>query len=299
MMESGKKSKLIADKNSQPHSDHTHQQKEPDSAVRVGVVIATFLGGGGIAGIAGLIARMLDRPGSIWAAGTGIVCLLITMATAGYELYPTYKNLIVPLCFIGVFVTVIFTVSQVETFSEGVKTKEPTPISPTPIPEAHFHEQAGTLPEITLGEHGATSGGNRGTFFNFGGFKPFNLYLEDGELQVDARMWGGKKGLPPVELHGLSFVVRPEGWDKNFINDRAFEVVNENDVPMFQLIRLSPSHFVIKRIFETPSGLILASDNGMDVVRPPWGPIPSDFKITRIFKYPSWKYPGKYVDNSN
>jgi len=46
-------------------------------------------------------------------------------------------------------------------------------------------------------------------------------------------------------------------------------------------------------IFPFPGGLILANENGATI-----NPIlPTNFSLKRIFKYPSWKYPGEYEKN--
>lgn len=124
--------------------------------------------------------------------------------------------------------------------------------------------------------------------FNFGGFKPVRLYVDKGKVYADVAVYGGS-GQPPIEVKHNEFVVRPPNWDRN--SDRsALEVVNERQLPVFQLVYLSPSHIAVNGVFPIPGGLLLANDAGM-VINPI---LPTTFALKRIFKYPSWKYPGEH-----
>lgn len=129
--------------------------------------------------------------------------------------------------------------------------------------------------------------------FNLSGFFPVTIYYTSGELYADVTVYGGS-ALPPVEIKKNQFVVRPPNWDRNS-SENAFEVVNENMQPVFQMIYTTPSHIVINGIFPFPGGLILASDAGMMINPTP----PAGFSLKRIFRYPSWKYPGQYEETGN
>lgn len=124
--------------------------------------------------------------------------------------------------------------------------------------------------------------------FNFGGFSPVKIYVEDSKLYADVTVYGGA-GLPPIEIKHNEYVVRPTNWDLNK-SSTALEVVNESQEPVFQLIYKKPSHIVVNGIFPFPGGLILANESGM-ILNPT---MPTSFSLERIFKYPSSKYPGKY-----
>lgn len=125
-----------------------------------------------------------------------------------------------------------------------------------------------------------------------GGYSPITVYLEGNRLYADFEMYAGV-GHSPVEIKHNQFVVRLPQWDRNS-NQSAFEVVNESLVPVFQLIYDGPNKIRINGIFPMPTGIMLASESGTV-----FNPLPGQMAtFTRIFKYPSWKYPGQYEAGS-
>jgi hypothetical protein len=126
--------------------------------------------------------------------------------------------------------------------------------------------------------------------FNLSGFHPFHVYVENGKLFADVKVYGGAN-LPPIEVLHNEFVVRPPDWDRNS-NSTAMEVVNERRFPVFQLIYETPSRIRVNGIFPFPGGLILATGDRSEVYMGKIPPI--SFPLKRIFRYPSWKYPGQY-----
>lgn len=122
----------------------------------------------------------------------------------------------------------------------------------------------------------------------------FKLMLPDGRVQI--------------KVENNEFEVNMPGCDWNY-NANALEVVNEQGVPIFQMIRKNPSHIVINGFFISPGVSIIATKSGvLSSVYPPNKPPPSGvFQIPKgfdphlepIFKYPAWKFPGKYADGSN
>ena len=70
------------------------------------------------------------------------------------------------------------------------------------------------------------------------------------------------------------------------------EIVNQNKIPIYQFFYKTLSHIVMNGIFPYPGGFILANENG--AIQNPT--LPTTFKLKRIFKYPSWKYPGEYEE---
>ena len=115
------------------------------------------------------------------------------------------------------------------------------------------------------------------------------LYAQNGKVYIDVALTDGSGHLP-VEIRKNVFVIRPPNWDRNS-SATALEVVNENLVPVFQLIFRSPSQIQINGIFPTPKGDLLVVEESRVRLNPP---LPTLFSIKRIFKYPSWKYPGQY-----
>jgi hypothetical protein len=128
--------------------------------------------------------------------------------------------------------------------------------------------------------------------FDFNRFKPVRLYVEGRKLYADVSVFGGI-GQPPIQVKHNNFVVRPLNWDRNS-SINAFEVVNENKVPLFQFFYKSRSHIVVNGVFPFPGGLILANENGATIFFNPNPPV--TFTLKRIFKYPSWKYPGQFEE---
>jgi hypothetical protein len=121
---------------------------------------------------------------------------------------------------------------------------------------------------------------------DLGSTKPITLYAEADKLYADVTLYGGADR-PPVEIKHNAFIVRPPGWDANSDQD-ALEVVDLQLHPVFQMTYVSQQHIVINGYFPFPGGFIAATDSGMIIN--PTGSIPP---LTRIFRYPSWKYPGQ------
>jgi hypothetical protein len=128
--------------------------------------------------------------------------------------------------------------------------------------------------------------------FNLNNFSPLKVYVKKGMPYADVKVYGGS-GLPPIEIKNNQLLNKPPAWDFNS-NEKALEIVNENYLPVYQFFYKSPSHIVVNGAFPFPGGLILASENGA-VVNPT---LPTTFKLRRIFKYPSWKYPGKFDETT-
>lgn len=126
---------------------------------------------------------------------------------------------------------------------------------------------------------------------NLGGYKPIRFYLDKGRLFADVSIYGGPNK-PPIEVKHNEFTVRVPGFDKNF-DDTALEVVNDHNSPVFQLIYKTPYHIVVNGIFPSPSGLMLANNDGFFGSMPF---IPKSFKIDTLFKYPSKKFPGQRAE---
>jgi hypothetical protein len=157
-----------------------------------------------------------------------------------------------------------------------------------------FHEQSSELPVIEFGKNGTFFAGNGKGAIDVNGYEPVKLSVRNGVIYLNASLWNAS-GESPVQITNNNFMVRPLNWDKNS-SQNALEVVNEKQQPILQFIKLSPSHYLVEGLFPTPGKLLLlAGDNGMHLISM-GSPLPSDFQLTPIFKYPSWKYPGKYAD---
>ncbi len=152
------------------------------------------------------------------------------------------------------------------------------------------------------------------------GIKPVTMYTIDGHLYVDVIIWKNS-GVDDISIKRNKLSGTPDGWDVNS-NSRAFEVVDSSLLPMFQLIYKSTSEIELRGIFIYGGfGLTSVDANGrmspmafysvpVDLHSPLGGhyfgmssypPTPQVRAIyeqanPRIFKYPSYKYPGVTAD---
>lgn len=97
-----------------------------------------------------------------------------------------------------------------------------------------------------------------------GGF-PLRVYLRDQKIKVDAHVYSGSEYL---EVKQNQMINKPPLWDENF-NDRSVEIVNEKQLPVFQMIFDPPNRVTIDGVFSPK-----------DVQRP----------MRAIFKYPTSEY---------
>lgn len=183
-------------------------------------------------------------------------------------------------------------------FSAG-PTRPASAITDPRIEAGPFREEVDVL-TFHLGERGISASAKlsdlaegKSTLFDLYGFKPVTVEKKGDNLSVDVTLWGGT-GKPPLEIRGNHFKVNtPSGWDRN-ANDNAIEVVSPTGKVIFQMIRRTPTDVVFNGIFPLPNGMIfVAGPNG---AIGPLRAVPDDFVLHPIFKYPSWKYPGKFAD---
>jgi hypothetical protein len=129
--------------------------------------------------------------------------------------------------------------------------------------------------------------------FSIGGYSPVTLRMAKDTILLTVKVWSAR-GQSPIEVINNEFVVRPPQWDKNS-TAKALEVVNEKGLPVFQLIRQTSSHLIVNGVFPFPNGMFIATDKLL-VLNPSENTLRETLaSLTPIFKYPSWKYPGQYV----
>lgn len=129
-----------------------------------------------------------------------------------------------------------------------------------------------------------------------GQYRPITLKLVKEKLLFSFRLWS-KEGSPPVEVDDNEIKLNVPGWDWNYTAN-ALEIVNENGIPVFQMIKKGPRRLTFNGVFFGPGGVLLLSDNGLKFVGDPVV-VPITKLPKPIFKYPAWKYPGKFADGSN
>lgn len=186
-----------------------------------------------------------------------------------------------------------------KTLLDSENNKTAVPHKPLVFKQPRFSEQIENI-EFSFGEGGMTCSYKVSALqkravwpHNFSGFKPVKLYLKDGILYADVKIYAGS-GMPPIQIIGNKLSGKPSTWDFNS-NDKAVEIVNERRRPIYQFYYKTPSHIVVNGVFPFPNGFILARpQGGATIVRNMNALIKLDLKS--IFKYPSWKYPGEYAD---
>ena len=218
--------------------------------------------------------------------GIGIVAtILLFMAGISYNSHKTvFKWLISSAIVAYIFSFVLFSLNE----------NNSEPVLKVPIFSENIEDFM-----FSIGERGISVGYSKNRLeqehvnnaFVFNDYYPVELYIENDVLYADVNIYGGN-GFPPIEIKRNKIFNKPDNWDFNS-NENAMEIVNENQLPIYQFFYKKPSHIVINGIFPLPGGgWLSANENGAI-----YGPIiPTSFKLKRIFKYPSWKYPGE-IDN--
>jgi hypothetical protein len=112
-------------------------------------------------------------------------------------------------------------------------------------------------------------------------------------LDVDF-LWKSDK--PPLRVRNNELSNKPVGWDMNS-DDTAMELVDAKKSPILQLVYPTDSTAVIRAFFTNEMGFAVFSDEGMNFGGRP-APNPTNNPLTRIFEYPSYKFPGKRVNNA-
>ncbi|WP_429752595.1 FKBP-type peptidyl-prolyl cis-trans isomerase [Vibrio minamisatsumaniensis] len=127
--------------------------------------------------------------------------------------------------------------------------------------------------------------------FHLGGHLPIKVYVEKKKLYADVDVYSAS-GLPPIKISKNVLSGVPPTWDVNK-SDKALEVVNANNQPIYQLVYKNDGHIIINGIFPFPGGLVLADDSHMSINPQE----PATLELSPIFKYPSWKYPSVYNED--
>jgi hypothetical protein len=116
-------------------------------------------------------------------------------------------------------------------------------------------------------------------------------YIKNGELLIDARLYAGP-GFNPVEIKGNEFALKDPMWDRNY-NDTSLEIVNENGIPVMQVIYTTSQNVVIYGIFQAPNQIYLLTPEGTKMLSVNTQITKELYNVKKIFKYPSRKYLGQ------
>jgi hypothetical protein len=118
------------------------------------------------------------------------------------------------------------------------------------------------------------------TIASLGGTIPFRPHVFGAKLYLDVSVYGGKD-FTPIAITNNVATVLPPNWDKNH-DDYAYEVINANGDPIFQLIYKTQFSIVVNGVFPFPGGVVVADNSGFRLNAPF-----ETLHLKPIFKYPS------------
>jgi hypothetical protein len=125
---------------------------------------------------------------------------------------------------------------------------------------------------------------------HLGGGHFLTARILDNKPLIDVDVYAGD-GKDSITVRDNEFT-KPPNWDSNS-NDAALEIINENQEPVLQIVYESPMQIAINGMFRTAQGkLITVTKEGGATKENP------NHKqyLKRLFKYPSWRYPGEFAD---
>lgn len=145
------------------------------------------------------------------------------------------------------------------------------------------------------------SGGRK--FFIANNYEPFKAYIvsenSSNNLYVDVNTYGNNI-FPPLQIVHNQLVNLPQGWDVNFLNGYALELVNDKQKPILQLIYDNQYHVIVNGFITYPNGI--AYTNGQITYIAQGSPesaidpiLLQKSPLKRLFKYPSSQYQSQRV----
>ena len=126
--------------------------------------------------------------------------------------------------------------------------------------------------------------------FQFGNNQPFRAYVRSNRFFVEAEFASDTRASHRLKIANGQVSSIPPSCDKNF-NANAFEIVDNLNKPILQLIYKTPEHVVINGLFEG-GGVRTFAFGGTTRTFPQTQPFPLAPDRVAYFKYPSSKYRG-------
>ena len=113
----------------------------------------------------------------------------------------------------------------------------------------------------------------------------------NGDVTLDVDVKDGN-GNSVITIHDGEFKVAPNADLDSNSQGNAYEAIDKDGLVVFQLTRKAPAEIVICGVFKMKIGTYFLAG--------PKGPLETnkvryDYAPKRIFKYPSWRYPGKFA----
>jgi len=121
---------------------------------------------------------------------------------------------------------------------------------------------------------------------------PLRVYLANGRLNADANMIDPETGAQISVRGGKVSIDGPGTIDYNY-SDNALEVVDSHQRPVFQMIQKHESTLDVYGVYAINGGrggFFIADEHGVEIAREL-----RPLALTRVFRYPAWKYPGEYA----
>jgi hypothetical protein len=169
--------------------------------------------------------------------------------------------------------------------------KKPTP---TPPKEPTFTEDENVPFTVIFGNGTMRLGKDQKEMklLVIGNLAVAKAYVENNRIYIDANLSDG--GPTPVELKHNRLTFENQRWDRNY-DDSALEIVNEDLVPIFQLVYRNARTAIVRGTFINQGALIVADEHGI-LINPTLG---QRAYFKRIFKYPSRMYKGQELETDH
>jgi hypothetical protein len=120
---------------------------------------------------------------------------------------------------------------------------------------------------------------------------PVVIWVKDGSLRFDMTL-KTQKG-QNIVFRNNEMIDPPPSWDINS-GENAFEVVDQQGTPVLQLVKKTETQILLFGEFVFAKGTIIADEENSIIDT--HAKSATHAKLRKLFKYPSWKYPGVYLD---
>jgi hypothetical protein len=115
-----------------------------------------------------------------------------------------------------------------------------------------------------------------------------SAFVKENRLYVRVPLPRGATTNPvPILMNNDLDEKLPPNWDRNY-NQTAFEIVDEDESPLLQVVYKRPDDILVCGVFQSPAGILAVFPKSMNFISPQ---LPAQYRKP-IFKYPSNLFPG-------
>ncbi len=215
---------------------------------------------------------------------------------AGYKKAGPLKKFSIKLSIVGIVLSFLYFLIPHITNSKQSKLNEP--ILKDSIKENdQVNISFGNIEKFSMPARSLKGYKDKGlSFIQIDGINPIKLWINDlGEFKVNVELYNWKSG-ELIEVISDTLYNLPPRWDRNS-NRVAYEIVNEDKLPIFQLIYKDPNTILINGLFATKDNIYIADNKtgrliSKDVFNQ-FFPRSIHYHVERLFQYPSLSHPGK------